>query len=164
MGNGSTHGRAASKAEREKGALAVYKDLDWLSEGRRLAFATKSTTTERDSGIVQRHEKGAFLESVQRDVQLLQECELIDYSLLVGVHERDASKTYWRIERTPGLVVLDNADSIMYLCIIDILTPCAAWAPCVILRACALGAESAFCSMSPTPVTGMAVESGQRRS
>ena len=64
-----------------------------------------------------------FVRAIETDAFFLASVRLIDYSLLVGVHERLPDLQYGRPERTPGLVVLDNGEVIMYVCIVDILTP-----------------------------------------
>ena len=86
---GSTRGRATSETERSDPS-AVLKDLDWIRAGRKLHLGPDK--------------KRRLLAQVQKDCALLEQLEVIDYSLLVGIHrasntrqpsrEREASRFY----------------------------------------------------------------------
>ena len=79
---GSTEGRTASVRETNKGVRTIFKDNDFLTrrcqseerEGAAAAFSTGASTE-------------MLLEALTKDVAFLQEMNLIDYSLLTGVHE-----------------------------------------------------------------------------
>lgn len=103
---GSTHGRRASAAERLKKA-ATLKDLDWISDGH---------TFPREGGR-------AVLDALHADTSFLARKGLMDYSLLVGISAEGGEEAAWRIERSPGLVVLPSAGRRLYLALIDVLTP-----------------------------------------
>ncbi|KAL1518831.1 hypothetical protein AB1Y20_003108 [Prymnesium parvum] len=98
---GSMHNRKASARERNK-AAPVYKDLDWLAEGR--VFPCSK----------------AFLSRLEEDVAFLAQVKLIDYSLLVGVAKVEGD--LGPAERTPGLVCLHSNDACLYIALVDILT------------------------------------------
>ncbi|KAL5592419.1 hypothetical protein FOBRF1_013445 [Fusarium oxysporum] len=70
---GSTIGRDYNEGNLEKNPRATLKDLNWLRRKRHLAL-----TMEK---------KRLFLKRLHRDVQLLQKLQIMDYSLLVGIHD-----------------------------------------------------------------------------
>ncbi|KAK4612970.1 Phosphatidylinositol 4-phosphate 5-kinase its3 [Fulvia fulva] len=70
---GSTIGRDFHEADLEKNPRATLKDLNWLRRGLHLEFGP----TKKD----------AFVQQMQRDVALLQKLKIMDYSLLVGIHD-----------------------------------------------------------------------------
>ncbi|KAL1303350.1 hypothetical protein AAFC00_006747 [Neodothiora populina] len=70
---GSTIGRDFKEEELEKNPRATLKDLNWLRRNLHLEF-----------GPTKKH---AFVEQMQRDVALLQKLKIMDYSLLVGIHD-----------------------------------------------------------------------------
>lgn len=91
---GSTLGRECSEVERlSKGNSAVLKDLDLAKE----VELTRSFQLERDGtsagyGLnVGPTAKAALLTQLRKDLHLLIECGVIDYSLLVGVAHLDAN-------------------------------------------------------------------------
>jgi hypothetical protein len=80
---GSTVGRECSEEEKiTKGRGAVLKDLDLLKE-----VENAKVNSENKSGIfsVGPASKECILGQLQRDVSLLMNCSVIDYSLLVGI-------------------------------------------------------------------------------
>jgi 1-phosphatidylinositol-4-phosphate 5-kinase len=91
---GSTQGREVSIEEREsKGRNAVLKDLDLAREVELLR-----TLQQRGGRVIPSYgidvgpnAKAAFMAQVRRDVQFLVDCEVIDYSLLVGVAKESQS-------------------------------------------------------------------------
>jgi hypothetical protein len=91
---GSTLGREVSIDEREsKGANAVLKDLDLAREVELLR-----TLQQRGGRIIPSYgidlgpnAKAIFMAQVRRDVQFLVDCQVIDYSLLVGVAKESQS-------------------------------------------------------------------------
>lgn len=70
---GSTIGRDFREEELEKNPRATLKDLNWLRRNLHLEFGPTK--------------KKAFIEQMERDVKLLQRLKIMDYSLLVGIHD-----------------------------------------------------------------------------
>ncbi|KAF2470441.1 SAICAR synthase-like protein [Lindgomyces ingoldianus] len=70
---GSTIGRDFKEDELEKNPRATLKDLNWLRRNLHLEFGPTK--------------KNAFIEQMQKDVKLLQKLKIMDYSLLVGIHD-----------------------------------------------------------------------------
>ncbi|KAI1332287.1 SAICAR synthase-like protein [Xylariaceae sp. FL0255] len=70
---GSTVGRLYKEDELEKNPRATLKDLNWLRRQRHLELGLQK--------------KQLFLQQLQRDVKLLQKLKIMDYSLLVGMHD-----------------------------------------------------------------------------
>ncbi|EXJ67306.1 1-phosphatidylinositol-4-phosphate 5-kinase [Cladophialophora psammophila CBS 110553] len=70
---GSTVGRDFSEEDLVNNPRATLKDMNWLRRGLHLEF---------DARIRQ-----IFLDQMKRDVALLQRLHIMDYSLLVGVHD-----------------------------------------------------------------------------
>ncbi|XP_037329318.2 phosphatidylinositol 4-phosphate 5-kinase type-1 alpha-like [Pungitius pungitius] len=72
---GSTYKRRASAKEREK-SVPTYKDLDFLQD--------------MQNGLLLEGDKySAVCKTIQRDCLLLQSFKIMDYSLLVGIHNVD---------------------------------------------------------------------------
>ena len=72
---GSTIGRDLKEEDLERNPRATMKDLNWLRRGLHLEF-----------GLAK---KDIFLAQVERDVRLLQNLKIMDYSLLVGIHDME---------------------------------------------------------------------------
>ncbi|XP_057683712.1 phosphatidylinositol-4-phosphate 5-kinase, type I, alpha, a [Corythoichthys intestinalis] len=72
---GSTYNRRASSKERAK-KLPTYKDLDFLQD-------------MPDGMLLDADMYSAFCKTVQRDCLVLQSFKIMDYSLLLGIHEVD---------------------------------------------------------------------------
>ncbi|KAI0509554.1 hypothetical protein F5B22DRAFT_616755 [Xylaria bambusicola] len=70
---GSTIGRDYREEDLEKNPRATLKDLNWLRRKRHLEL-----------GLQRRQ---LFLQQLQSDVKLLQKLKIMDYSLLIGVHD-----------------------------------------------------------------------------
>ena len=70
---GSTIGRDFREEDLQKNPRVTLKDLNWLRRDLHLEF---------DSRI-----KEVFIEQMRRDVVLLQRLQIMDYSLLVGIHD-----------------------------------------------------------------------------
>lgn len=70
---GSTIGRDFREDDLEKNPRATLKDLNWLRRNRHL-----------ECGPMKRD---VFLTQLKRDVALLQRLKIMDYSLLVGIHD-----------------------------------------------------------------------------
>ncbi|KAI9481255.1 MAG: hypothetical protein EXX96DRAFT_480589, partial [Benjaminiella poitrasii] len=70
---GSTFGRLTSTEEIAKNPHAVLKDLNWVEKQRKLEFGS----IKRNTLISQLH----------RDVTLLSKLNIMDYSLLIGIHD-----------------------------------------------------------------------------
>ncbi|KAL7534743.1 hypothetical protein ACHAXR_006055 [Thalassiosira sp. AJA248-18] len=97
---GSTVGRECSLEERRsKGANAVLKDLDLkreveqeLSEANgELSNGDNRKKTPRYGVSVGKRRKTALMAQLERDVDLLHRCNVLDYSLLVGVADMEIS-------------------------------------------------------------------------
>ncbi|KAG9067602.1 Phosphatidylinositol-4-phosphate 5-kinase [Linnemannia hyalina] len=70
---GSTLGRAISDEELANNPRATQKDLNWVNRNRKLEL-----------GPEKRH---LFVEQIKRDVELLSRLNIMDYSLLIGIHD-----------------------------------------------------------------------------
>ncbi|ORY97082.1 hypothetical protein BCR41DRAFT_314706 [Lobosporangium transversale] len=70
---GSTLGRAISDEELNNNPRATQKDLNWVNRNRKLEL-----------GPEKRH---LFVEQMKRDVELLARLNIMDYSLLIGIHD-----------------------------------------------------------------------------
>jgi len=71
---GSTHGRRATEKDREQ-AVPVLKDLDFVEDRQLLRIGKKQAKL--------------FKDQLRKDVELLRKMNIMDYSLLVGIHYRD---------------------------------------------------------------------------
>lgn len=72
---GSTYKRKASKYEREKES-PVYKDLDFME------FHPEGLSLEQET-------YNALMKTLQRDCRVLESFKIMDYSLLIGIHNLD---------------------------------------------------------------------------
>lgn len=72
---GSTYKRKASKSERQKKS-PTYKDLDFMEYHPEGIFLEADTYT-------------ALVKTIQRDCRVLESFKIMDYSLLVGIHNLD---------------------------------------------------------------------------
>lgn len=70
---GSTIGRDLQESDLERNPRATMKDLNWVRRNRHLECGP----SKRDF----------FIEQLKRDVVLLQRLKIMDYSLLVGIHD-----------------------------------------------------------------------------
>ncbi|KAK4154319.1 hypothetical protein C8A00DRAFT_14545 [Chaetomidium leptoderma] len=70
---GSTFGRDFSEDDLENNPRATLKDLNWIRRKRNLELGIQK--------------KRLFLAQLQKDVRLLQRLKIMDYSLLVGIHD-----------------------------------------------------------------------------
>lgn len=70
---GSTIGRNFREEDIEKLPRATLKDLNWIRRDQHLELGPEK--------------KQAFMEQMKRDVQLLERLKIMDYSLLVGIHD-----------------------------------------------------------------------------
>lgn len=70
---GSTIGRDFKEEDIEKNPRATLKDLNWLRKNKHLEFGPEKRTP--------------FLEQMEKDVKLLQRLKIMDYSMLVGIHD-----------------------------------------------------------------------------
>ncbi|KAF3763089.1 SAICAR synthase-like protein [Cryphonectria parasitica EP155] len=70
---GSTIGRDYKEEDLEKNPRATLKDLNWLRRQRHLELGLQK--------------KRLFMEQLQKDVKLMQKLQIMDYSLLIGVHD-----------------------------------------------------------------------------
>lgn len=71
---GSTIGRDYKEDNLGKNPRATLKDLNWLRRHRHLELGIQK--------------KRLFLDQLHKDVRLLQRLQIMDYSLLVGIHDR----------------------------------------------------------------------------
>jgi 1-phosphatidylinositol-4-phosphate 5-kinase len=72
---GSTFGRFLPDEEVQKNPYAVMKDLNWEKRDRKLELGPAKRIL--------------FIEQIERDVELLQRLNIMDYSLLVGLHNME---------------------------------------------------------------------------
>ena len=70
---GSTIGRNYKEEDLERNPRATLKDLNWLRRKNHFEFGPEK--------------KNLFIEQMKRDVALLQKLKIMDYSLLVGIHD-----------------------------------------------------------------------------
>lgn len=70
---GSTIGRDFKEEDLEKNPRATLKDLNWLRRGLYLEFGPEK--------------RRIFFEQMEKDVHLLQRLKIMDYSMLVGIHD-----------------------------------------------------------------------------
>ncbi|KAF2481859.1 hypothetical protein BDY17DRAFT_299839 [Neohortaea acidophila] len=70
---GSTIGRLYDESELKSNPRATLKDLNWLNRGLKLEFG--------------RQKQEIFITQLKKDVALLQQLKIMDYSLLVGIHD-----------------------------------------------------------------------------
>lgn len=70
---GSTIGRDYKEDNLAENPRATLKDLNWIRRDMHLSFGP--------------YKKQLFIEQMERDVQLLQRLEIMDYSLLLGIHD-----------------------------------------------------------------------------
>ena len=70
---GSTIGRDYKEDKLAENPRATLKDLNWIRRDMHLNFGP--------------YKKQLFIEQMERDVQLLQRLEIMDYSLLLGIHD-----------------------------------------------------------------------------
>ncbi|KAL8695384.1 MAG: hypothetical protein Q9218_000143 [Villophora microphyllina] len=70
---GSTIGRDFKEEDLEKNPRATLKDLNWLRRNYHFEFGPEK--------------KQVFIDQLKRDVALLQRLKIMDYSLLVGIHD-----------------------------------------------------------------------------
>lgn len=103
---GSTHGRVASKKECAKRA-PCFKDIDWVAVEPELGLSVSNRRT--------------LIEAIKLDLGFLAKFGLMDYSLLVGVHEihQDAPSVY----EAMNVVTVRDQTRHCYVGIIDVLTP-----------------------------------------
>ncbi|KAK2815593.1 hypothetical protein Q5P01_026060 [Channa striata] len=125
---GSTVSREASDKEKAK-ELPTFKDNDFLNEGHKLQIGDEN--------------KKYFLEKLKRDVEFLATLKIMDYSLLVGIHDVERAEQEemdWRVQEKrrrffgPGefdpsvdVYAIKSHDSavkkeVYFMAIIDILT------------------------------------------
>ncbi|KAJ6660579.1 hypothetical protein lerEdw1_017576 [Lerista edwardsae] len=110
---GSTVAREASDKEKAKD-LPTFKDNDFLNEGQKLRVGEES--------------KKNFLEKLKRDVEFLAQLKIMDYSLLVGIHDVDrAEQEEMEVEDRAEDEECENDGApkkeVYFMAIIDILTP-----------------------------------------
>ncbi|CZT00330.1 related to phosphatidylinositol-4-phosphate 5-kinase [Rhynchosporium graminicola] len=70
---GSTIGRDFKEEDLEKNPRATLKDLNWLRRNLHLEFGPEK--------------RRLFFEQMEKDVRLLQKLNIMDYSMLVGIHD-----------------------------------------------------------------------------
>ncbi|KAI8913415.1 hypothetical protein EDD86DRAFT_268912, partial [Gorgonomyces haynaldii] len=70
---GSLIGRSIPEEEASKNPRAVMKDLNWLDRSKKLHFGPEK--------------RPLFITQMERDVKFLMDHEIMDYSLLIGIHD-----------------------------------------------------------------------------
>ncbi|KAM9845321.1 phosphatidylinositol 4-phosphate 5-kinase type-1 gamma-like [Aulostomus maculatus] len=85
---GSTYKRRASKKEREK-SRPTFKDLDFLSD------VPEGLTLDQDT-------YSALVKTLQRDCLVLESFKIMDYSLLLGVHNKTQAKREQQFQASPA--------------------------------------------------------------
>eukprot|EP00282_Hemiselmis_andersenii_P039197 CAMPEP_0169445084 /NCGR_PEP_ID=MMETSP1042-20121227/10255_1 /TAXON_ID=464988 /ORGANISM="Hemiselmis andersenii, Strain CCMP1180" /LENGTH=722 /DNA_ID=CAMNT_0009556465 /DNA_START=151 /DNA_END=2316 /DNA_ORIENTATION=- len=96
---GSTLGRTASTSERKKGPRTIFKDLDMKETGFKMKLGAAR--------------KKSLLDQIRSDCHLLMSLKIMDYSLLLGVHDRRMDGTN-QDSNQPGWTVgvsMDNLQS-----------------------------------------------------
>ncbi|KAL7527907.1 hypothetical protein ACHAWF_002354 [Thalassiosira exigua] len=90
---GSTAGRECSPEERlRKGSSAVLKDLDLMRDAAEERRRTTKEGAKEGGGYgicLGPRKRAALLAQLGRDVDLLRRCDVLDYSLLVGVADAE---------------------------------------------------------------------------
>ncbi|XP_070830107.1 phosphatidylinositol 4-phosphate 5-kinase type-1 gamma-like isoform X1 [Chaetodon trifascialis] len=85
---GSTYKRRASKKEREK-SKPTFKDLDFLSD------VPEGLTLDQDT-------YSALVKTLQRDCLVLESFKIMDYSLLLGVHNKTQAEREHQSQGSPA--------------------------------------------------------------
>ncbi|XP_077471453.1 phosphatidylinositol 4-phosphate 5-kinase type-1 alpha-like isoform X3 [Stigmatopora argus] len=85
---GSTYKRRASKKEREK-SKPTFKDLDFLSD------VPEGLSLDQDT-------HGALVKTLQRDCLVLESFKIMDYSLLLGVHNKSQAQRERQSQGSPA--------------------------------------------------------------
>ncbi|XP_041804672.1 phosphatidylinositol 4-phosphate 5-kinase type-1 gamma-like [Chelmon rostratus] len=85
---GSTYKRRASKKEREK-SKPTFKDLDFLSD------VPEGLTLDQDT-------YSALVKTLQRDCLVLESFKIMDYSLLLGVHNKTQAERERQAQGSPA--------------------------------------------------------------
>ncbi|XP_016518831.1 phosphatidylinositol 4-phosphate 5-kinase type-1 gamma isoform X1 [Poecilia formosa] len=85
---GSTYKRRASKKEREK-AKPTFKDLDFMQD-------------MPDGLMLDQDTYNAMVKTLQRDCLVLESFKIMDYSLLLGVHNMDQAERERQMEGSQG--------------------------------------------------------------
>ncbi|XP_035271605.1 phosphatidylinositol 4-phosphate 5-kinase type-1 gamma isoform X1 [Anguilla anguilla] len=85
---GSTYKRRASRKEREK-AKPTFKDLDFMQD-------------LQDGLMLDTDTHSALVKTLQRDCLVLESFKIMDYSLLLGVHNLDQAERDRQTEGSPG--------------------------------------------------------------
>ncbi|KAF7664922.1 hypothetical protein LDENG_00162250 [Lucifuga dentata] len=85
---GSTYKRRASKKEREK-AKPTFKDLDFMQD-------------VQDGLMLDLDTYNALVKTLQRDCLVLESFKIMDYSLLLGVHNMDQAERERQMEGSQG--------------------------------------------------------------
>jgi len=98
---GSTVGREVSEEElQKKGSDAVLKDLDLAREVEVVRSMERGVERARNYGFnIGPHAKSALLSQLREDVKLLVDCQVMDYSLLVGVVDMESFLNFDRSAR-----------------------------------------------------------------
>ncbi|KAK5607047.1 Phosphatidylinositol 4-phosphate 5-kinase type-1 gamma [Crenichthys baileyi] len=84
---GSTYKRQASKKEREK-SKPTYKDLDFLSD------VPEGLTLDQETF-------NALVKTLQRDCLVLESFKIMDYSLLLGIHNKSLAEKEQQSQDSP---------------------------------------------------------------
>ncbi|XP_026829283.1 phosphatidylinositol 4-phosphate 5-kinase type-1 alpha isoform X10 [Ooceraea biroi] len=93
---GSTYKRKASKLERSKSS-PTYKDLDFIEHHPEGIFLEADTYS-------------ALVKTIQRDCRVLESFKIMDYSLLVGIHNLDQAAKEKQTQRLSASADEDTGD------------------------------------------------------
>eukprot|EP00698_Gefionella_okellyi_P000616 TRINITY_DN1054_c0_g1_i1.p2 TRINITY_DN1054_c0_g1~~TRINITY_DN1054_c0_g1_i1.p2 ORF type:complete len:480 (-),score=100.77 TRINITY_DN1054_c0_g1_i1:3343-4755(-) len=142
---GSTQGRAASEKELQSSSPTL-KDLDFTAKNRKLYFGPL---------------KDAFLHQLEKDSALLAKLNIMDYSLLVGVHKTDKDVTPWHRVNPDRVPILAEPVADPKSPTVVVATPSSATAS--ESTAPAASRASAVAASAASPEGGDAAPSGPQR-
>ena len=94
---GSTYKRKASKREREK-ASPTFKDLDFME-------------MHPDGITLQPELYQSLMNSIQRDCRVLESFKIMDYSLLIGIHNVDQAIRERDVDEGSNHLAVSDAES-----------------------------------------------------
>lgn len=95
---GSTFGRLTSEDEINKNPHAVLKDQNWVKKDEKIQLGEKK--------------KMMFLTQLEKDVDTLKRLNIMDYSLLVGIHDMKKGNT--ECIRNQSLHIVVTVSSVLY--------------------------------------------------
>ncbi|KAI8991145.1 hypothetical protein BDF20DRAFT_811637 [Mycotypha africana] len=93
---GSLYGRLTSNEEVRKNPQAIQKDQNWVNQRRRIQLGP--------------HKRALLLTQLERDVAILKSLNIMDYSLLVGIHDLNKGNTEGIRDQNLQMVVPSPTD------------------------------------------------------